>query len=108
MPGDGVLGRLARRDDLRRLAGRLLLLAGVVYLLYALVAGAGQLSRLDWTAYAEAAVVGFALYPLSLFAQALAWALAVAALRRNELAVDWRDVRIYASSHLARRLEHLG
>jgi hypothetical protein len=101
---EGALARLLRSDAKVRLFGRILLIAGVGYLAYTVVAGAGQLAALDWRRYAQASLVGLALYPVSLFAQAIAWALAFGLLGRSEPGIDWRDVEIFASSHLMRRL----
>jgi len=104
VPASGVIARLLVGGGPGRLIGRAVLAAGMLYLLYTLVVGVQELGRLDWGRYLQATLAGFALYPLSLLCQALAWALALGLARRNRLHADWRDVRIYASSHLVRRL----
>ena len=104
MPASGTAADVLAGGGSRRLIGRAVLGAGLAYLLYTLVVGVQELGRLDWARYVQASLAGFALYPVSLSCQALAWALALGLVRRNGLHVDWRDVRIYASSHLVRRL----
>ena len=101
---EGLLARWPFRSRWWRLVGRTLLLGGSAYLLYTLFAGAGQLSAMDWQRYLWAGVAGLALYPFALISQALAWAVALHWLSRGEVGVDRRDLRIFASSHLARRL----
>src|SRR5262249_20260118 len=100
----GAIARRLAGGGTGRPIGRAVLAAGLAHPLYPLVVGVQELGRLDWGRYLQATLAGFALYPLSLLCQALAWALALGLARRNRLHADWRDVRIYASSHLVRRL----
>jgi len=56
----------------------------------------------DWHAYLTVCGRGFLLYPISLSVQALTWGMMIARLGR--VAGGWRDVEIYAYTHLMRRL----
>lgn len=104
MAFEGILARLRRSSPRSRLIGRLLIAAGSAYLLYTLVGGLGQLSEQDWRRYAQASAAGLVLYPIAVLSQALAWALALHWLHRQRVGIEARDLAIFASSHLARRL----
>ncbi len=81
-----------------------LTLASVVYLVVILVLGINELRALDWAPYARAMLLGYALYPIAIIAQAGAWALATGYLRDRRLSFSWIDVQIFAASYLLKRL----
>lgn len=76
----------------------------VIYLAVILGTGIREVGHLPWTSYLWASISGLLLYPLSILAQATAWALALGMLRTRAFTFDWSDVQVYASSHLIRRL----
>lgn len=78
--------------------------AGVVYLLLLLAIGLRQVMTVSWRDYLRALLLGLTLYPLSLVALALAWAFLIGVSRSSRVAVRWRDVEVFLSSHLMKRL----
>lgn len=95
---------LLRNPRLMRSLQRLVLVAGVGYLVALLALGFHQLGHLSWSSYLQAILLGVGLYPVSLVALGVAWALLLSALRRWRLAVSWRDVAVFLRSHLTKRL----
>ncbi len=68
-----------------------------------LVHGREELRRFDdWHAYLTVCKQGFLLYPLSLGVQALTWSMMIT--RLGQVEGGWRDIEIYAYTHLMRRL----
>lgn len=95
---------LARNSGLVRIVRRCVLVASAGYLVGILALGASQLASVHWTLYLQGAVLGLFVYPISLFAQALAWSFSLSALRRRGLGLNWWDIQAFAGSHLLRRL----
>ena len=96
--------RLLRDPRFARPFRVIALLLSVGYLVAVLGFGLKDLHSLAWGLYVRAIVVGLGLYPLSLIAQAVAWSLSLGALRQQPSVLDWGDIRIYAWSHLLKRL----
>jgi hypothetical protein len=80
------------------------IVASLLYVAYLLGSGARELRNYSWQQYAAALLLGLALYPLSVAAQAGAWALSAGYLREQRLSFDWSDVELYAASYFFRRL----
>ena len=95
---------LARTTGYSRRAQFLVVGLSIAYLVALLVLGLHDVGRLDWQQYLLAFSLGIALYPISLFSQAAAWALLSGYLRWQAVRLDWSDVLIYSSSYLLRRL----
>jgi uncharacterized membrane protein YbhN (UPF0104 family) len=106
------LTRDALRDTLRAWQGaprlRTWMQVGTVlftigFLIFLLIRGREELSQFDnWRAYLTVCGQGFLLYPLSLTVQAWVWGMMIA--RLGQVAISWRDVEIFAYTHLMRRL----
>jgi hypothetical protein len=107
---DALRGAWHRVQDSPRL--RLWMKAGtllftVAFMVFLLIQGREELRQFDdwratWRAYLAACAQGFLLYPLSLIVQAWIWGMMIA--RLGQLSGGWRDVEIYAYTHLMRRL----
>jgi hypothetical protein len=74
------------------------------YLSALFVLGLREAGQFDLRQYIPSIELGIVVYPASLFSQAAAWALLVGFLRSKSIALDWSDIRIYASSYLLRRM----
>lgn len=104
------LGVLVTRWDESRAARRLgrwlsvgVLLVAIGLLVVLLMRGREDLGRFgDWHAYLGVCTQGFLLYPFSLGVQALTWGMMIARLEGTVKA--WRDLEIYAYTHLMRHL----
>ena len=97
------LRRLSRDPRTRRLIGAGGLLLSVGFLAFLLASGWEELRAYDaWNTYLSAAAAGFLLYPLSLVVQAWVWHRIISMFGRGSNC--WRDMEIYAYSHLMRRL----
>lgn len=94
---------LGRNSFFRRLAGLVTIACTFGILLGLLVRGRGELRQIEswrdcWSALGES----FLLYPVSLMIQALVWSMMIA--RVGQTAKGWRDIEIYAYTHLMRHL----
>ncbi len=101
-----LLGRwraLLDEPRIRRWVSTGVLFFTVGFLLALLAYGYEELQQFDdWQAYLAACAQGFLLYPISLSVQALTWSMMMA--RLGSTGGGWRDVEIYAYTHLMRRL----
>src|SRR5205823_7240874 len=97
-------GRATPSGPIVRLIRRLVIVGSIGYLVVVLILGFGQLRSVQWGGYVEAGIASLALYPISVGSQALAWSLGLGFLRRRTLSIDRRDLQVFASSHLLKRL----
>ncbi|HEY76440.1 MAG TPA: hypothetical protein G4O00_09710 [Thermoflexia bacterium] len=94
---------LRENPRLQRWISAGVLFLSVGFLLALLIYGYKELQQFDnWQAYLAACARGFFIYPLSLSLQALTWSMMIARLGPKES--RWRDIEIYAYTHLMRRL----
>ena len=99
--------RLTRYFQQPRVARRARLAVTVLtvgYLLAIAIVGVGALQSINWTPYVTGVTIGFALYPISVIVQALAWTLAAGFLRRLDWEFAWSDIQAFATSYMLRRL----
>jgi len=97
------LRRLMGDPRARRLIGAGGLLLSVGFLAFLLASGWEELRAYDaWNTYLSAAAAGFLIYPLSLVVQAWVWHRIISTFSGGSNC--WRDIEIYAYSHLMRRL----
>ncbi len=98
------LTRHFQQPRIARLARLAITALTVGYLVAIAIVGVGALQSIDWTRYITGVMIGFALYPISVIALALAWALAAGFLRRLDWEFAWRDIQAFATSYMLRRL----
>ncbi len=95
--------RLQGDSRLRRWVSIGVMLLTIGFSVVLLIHGREELRQFDdWHAYLIVCGQGFLLYPLSMSVQALTWSMMIA--RLGQIASGWRDIEIYAYTHLMRRL----
>lgn len=95
----------ALREDprLRRWVSMAGLGLSMGFIVFLLLREREQLSQFnDWQSYLSASVIGFLIYPVALTIHAYIWGNMIARLGKTRQ--GWRDVEIFAYSHLLRRL----
>lgn len=106
------LGRCTMHETWRMLQGRAhlrywlragMLLFTIGFLIFLVMRGREELRQFEnWRAYLSVGGQGLLLYPVSLIVQAAVWGMMIA--RLGQVTTGWRDVEIYAYTHLMRRL----
>ena len=88
---------------LRRWVSVGVLLFTIGFLVALLIHGREELRQFDdWHAYLTVCGHGFLLYPISLSVQALTWSMMIT--RLGQVDGGWRDIEVYAYTHLMRRM----